>query len=108
MVAFTTYQTVGSLNFSNGTITTFWNYGNNVLMQGFLSPLFLALAFVVCYSMLAPTNFKEHAYTTSAFLVLMLSFAMTAAGVLSPYWLLLTMANMALGLYISARLNEVG
>ena len=105
-VTFTTYPDISTLNFSNGTITTLWGYGST-LTNGIISPLFLAMCFIICYAALAPSNRSEHAYTSAAFITMMVAFGLTAAGVLSPLYLLMAIANAALGLYLSSRLNEV-
>lgn len=104
MVNFTTYQTVAAMNFSNGTITTIWNYGGT-LVNGLLSPLFLALAFFIIYSALAYSSFKEHAFAGSAFVVLIMATGLVGAGVMSPFYWLLVFALLIVGAYNSSKFN---
>lgn len=99
---YATYPNITDLNFSNGTITTLWNYGNTAT-GGFASPAFIfILAAVVFFAAYNP-NRAGRAVTASAMVSFLTSIVFMGAGILHPMWVLVTVSYLLIGLYLASK-----
>lgn len=102
MPVITTYPNLSSLNLTNNTLITIVQYGNTIT-GGWLSPLFLAVIFLVVFITTADWPIREHALTASSFITCLFALGMMGSGILSPIWFFGCMLLFFASAYMSSK-----